>query len=152
MAAVAPTIVSPHYNITFQAKGALRLPSRPLRMLSEFPHSNSLTSYRQACDFTPYIYHLMFNGVIISEEQRKMNSKRQLASPVLGTLCTVLSVSLKRSFVLPIASLQISSSSRHLLKGMLPWSPLICTLPLPSPPYTSTVSALSPSFKVVPSL
>lgn len=117
MAAVAPTIASWHYNITCQAKGALGLSSRPLRILSEFPHNNSLTGYRQSCDFT--IYHLMFNGVVISEERRRMNSKRQLASPVLGTLCTVFSVSLKRSFVLSIASFQTSSSSRHLLRGML---------------------------------
>lgn len=103
--------------------------SRPLRILSEFPHNNSLTGYRQSCDFT--IYHLMFNGVIISEERKKMNSKRQLASPVLGTLCTVFSVSLKRSFVLSIASFQTSSSSRHLLRGKLPLSPLICTFPFP---------------------
>lgn len=117
MAAVAPTIASWHYNITCQAKGALGLSSRRLRILSEFPHNNSLTGYRQSCDFT--IYHLMFNGVVISEERRRMNSKRQLASPVLGTLCTVFSVSLKRSFVLSIASFQTSSSSRHLLRGML---------------------------------
>lgn len=78
---------------------------------------------------------LVSNGVIISEKQKKMNSKRQLASPALGTLCTVLSVSLKRSFALPVASFQSSSSSRHLLKGCshgLHWfapclRPVLCT-------------------------